>query len=219
MIRLFTAPTPNSHKVSIVLEELGLPYEVVAIDLAKKQQAEDWFLAMNPNGRIPVIADLDAGGHVVFESGAIMVYLAEKAGRLIPSDPRQRSIVMQWLMFQMSGIGPMMGQAATFSRYFPKQIPEAIARYQHESRRLYEVLDRHLHGREYLADAYSIADIASYCWLRYAEWIGTSLEGLHDVQQWMERIGRREAVRRGILVPPPYTDEERARQGTAIATT
>ena len=144
MIDLYTSPTPNGYKVSITLEELGLPYKVHAIDLSSGAQKEPWFTAINPNGRIPAIVDRGNGDFAVFESGAIMLYLAERAGRLIPADEKGRSRVVQWLMFQMGGLGPMMGQANVFTRYFPEVIPPAIDRYRRESRRLLEVLDGHL---------------------------------------------------------------------------
>ena len=150
MIDLYTAATPNGWKVSIALEELALPYQVHVIDLGSGAQKEPWFTAINPNGRIPAIVDRgageDGGDFAVFESGAILVYLAEKTGRLMPSDPKGRSLVMQWLMFQMGGVGPMMGQANVFTRYFPEELPSVIDRYRRESRRLFEVLDGHLGG-------------------------------------------------------------------------
>ena len=151
MIDLYTAATPNGHKVSIALEELGLPYTLRVLDLAKGEQKTPAFLAINPNGRIPAIIDHEAGGFAVFESGAILIYLAEKTGRLMPSDVQGRSRVIQWLMFQMGGVGPMMGQANVFFRYFPEKIQPAIDRYQGESKRLFTVLDNHLKDHEYLA--------------------------------------------------------------------
>ena len=157
MITLYTTATPNGIKASIALEEMGLPYDVHAIDLSSLEQKQDWFLKINPNGRIPAIVDHDADDFAVFESGAILMYLAEKTGQLMPADPLQRSAVIQWLMFQMGGIGPMMGQANVFFRYAPEKIPYAIERYQRESRRLFEVLDTHLQDREFLAGDYSIA--------------------------------------------------------------
>lgn len=202
MIELLTAPTPNGHKVSVALEELGLPYTVRAIDLGRKEQKEEWFLALNPNGRIPVIVDHDADDFVVFESGAILVYLAEKTGRLMPTDPKGRSVVMQWLMFQMGGVGPMMGQANVFFRYAPEKIPFAIDRYQQESRRLFEVLERRLRDHEWLAGDYSIADIANWCWVRGHRWSGVELEGLPGLQAWMDRIAARPAAAKGVQVPP-----------------
>ena len=164
MIELLTAATPNGHKASITLEELGLDYTVTAIDLSKLEQKEPGFLAINPNGRIPVIIDRENADFAVFESGAIMHYLADKTGHLIPSDPKGRSVVNQWLMFQIGGLGPMMGQANVFSRYTEQKIDYAIQRYQNESRRLLEVLDTRLAQHEYLAGDYSIADIANFSW-------------------------------------------------------
>src|SRR5690349_10382613 len=158
MIELYTAATPNGHKVSIMLEETGLPYTVRPIKLGEKEQKQEWYLKLNPNGRIPTIVDHDNDDFAVFESGAILMYLAEKSGMFLPSEPKPRSRVIQWLMFQMGGIGPMQGQANVFYRYAPEKIPYAIERYQKETVRLYEVLDRQLEGREYLVDELSIAD-------------------------------------------------------------
>jgi glutathione S-transferase len=206
MIDLYTATTPNGWKASVTLEELGLPYEVRPVSLLENQQKEDWFLAINPNGRIPAIVDRDAGDFPVFESGAIMLYLCEKegSGRLLPKDAKDRSRVIQWLMFQMSGVGPMQGQANVFFRYFPEKIPAAIDRYQHETRRLYEVLDAQLAKGEYLAGDYSLADIASYCWIRIHKWAGVSVEGLPHLERWIEAVGSREAVQKGCAVPVPF---------------
>jgi glutathione S-transferase len=162
MIELFTAATPNGWKASITLEELALPYKVRPISFDKREQKEPWYLKINPNGRIPTIVDHDNGGFAVFESGALMIYLAEKAGKLLPRDVKGRSLVIQWLMFQMGGIGPMMGQANVFYRYAPERIPYAIDRYQREVRRLFEVLNTQLADHEYLAGDYSIADIANW---------------------------------------------------------
>ncbi len=201
MIDLYTAPTPNGWKASVTLEELGLPYEVHPINLSANQQKEEWYLKLNPNGRIPTIVDRDNDDFAVFESGAIMIYLAEKTGRLMPSDPKGRSRVIQWLMFQMGGIGPMMGQANVFFRYFPEKIPAAISRYQNESRRLFEVLDRRLGESEWLAGNYSIADIANWCWVRTYKWSGVSIDGLAHLKRWLHAIRARPAVERGIEVP------------------
>jgi glutathione S-transferase len=161
MIDLYTAPTPNGWKASIMLEELGLPYTVKALNLGELDQKQEWFLELNPNGRIPTIVDREVGDFAVFESGAILLYLAEKTGELLPSDPKLRSVAIQWLMFQMGGVGPMQGQANVFHRYAPEKIPFAIERYTKETRRLYEVLDSRLRDAEYLADEYSVADIAT----------------------------------------------------------
>ena len=209
MIDLYTSPTPNGYKVTITLEELGLPYAVHAIDLASGAQKEQWFTAINPNGRIPAIVDRGNGDFPIFESGAIMLYLAEKAGRLIPADEKGRSLVVQWLMFQMGGLGPMMGQANVFARYFPEQIPAAIDRYRRESRRLLEVLDGRLADSEYLAGDYSIADIANFAWARIHEWPGVEIGGLDHLRRWMDAIAARPAVQRGLLVPPRESDEAR----------
>jgi GST-like protein len=201
MIDLYTAATPNGHKVSIVLEELGLPYTVHALSFEKKEQKSADFLKINPNGRIPAIVDRANGDFAVFESGAILIYLAEQTGKLMPCDPKGRSMVLQWLMFQMGGIGPMQGQANVFFRYFPEKLQGAIDRYQHETRRLYEVLDTRLQNVEFLADEYSIADIATFPWVRGYEWSGVSVEGLTALQRWMATLEARPAVQRGLQVP------------------
>ena len=202
MIDLYTAATPNGHKVSIALEELGLPYTLRVLDLAKGEQKTPAFLAINPNGRIPAIIDHEAGGFAVFESGAILIYLAEKTGRLMPTDVQGRSRVIQWLMFQMGGVGPMMGQANMFYRYLPERIPLAIERYQKESRRLFEVLDRRLGEVEWLAgDMLTIADIANWCWVRTWRWSGVEIDGLHNLLRWHETMKARPACQRGIRVP------------------
>jgi glutathione S-transferase len=213
MIDLYSAATPNGYKVSIALEELGLPYTLHAIDLVAKEQKQPPFLAMNLNGRIPVIVDRDAGGFTVFESGAILLYLAEKTGRLIPSDAKGRSLVVQWLMFQMSAVGPMMGQANVFYRYFPEKIEPAIKRYQNESRRLFEVLDTRLGQATWLAGDYSIADIATWPWVRSYDWAGVSVDGLANLQRWLVAMAERPACQRGVAVPPRSEQpaDERAR--------
>ncbi|BCT32224.1 glutathione S-transferase N-terminal domain-containing protein [Pseudomonas protegens] len=206
MIDLYTAATPNGHKVSILLEELGLPYTVHALSFDKREQKAPAFLKINPNGRIPAIVDRDNGDFPVFESGAILVYLAERSGQLLPADPKGRSIVMQWLMFQMGGVGPMQGQANVFFRYFPEKLQGAIDRYQHETRRLYEVLDTRLQQVEYLAGDYSIADIATFPWVRGHEWSGVSVQGLPALQRWMAALEARPAVQRGLQVPQRNDD-------------
>ncbi len=202
MIDLYTAATPNGHKISIALEELGLPYTMKVLDLAQGEQKRAPFLAINPNGRIPAIVDHDADDFAVFESGAILIYLAEKTGRLMPSDPQGRSRVLQWLMFQMGGVGPMMGQANVFYRYFPEKIQAAIDRYQGESKRLFRVLDGHLQDHEYLAGDYSIADIANWAWVRTHRWSGVEVDDLPHLQRWLDAIGQRPAVQRGLQNPP-----------------
>jgi GST-like protein len=219
MLELFTASTPNGHKVSIALEELGLDYRVRPISFERKEQQEPWYLELNPNGRIPTLIDHDTDGFVVFESGAILVYLAEKTGRLMPADTKGRSLVMQWLMFQMGGIGPMMGQANVFYRYAPEKIPYAIDRYQRESRRLLEVLDTRLAKSEYLAGDYSIADIATWPWVRSYKWSGVSIDGLPHLERWLITIGERPAAQRGIAIPEYLDIDEMVRDADSkIAT-
>jgi len=203
VIELFTSATPNGHKASVTLEELKLPYEAININLGAGDQKTPAFLAMNPNGRIPVIRDNEAGGLTVFESGAIMIYLAEKTGQLLPANEPERSRVMQWLMFQMGGIGPMMGQANVFYRYFPEKIQPAIDRYQNETRRLFEVLDLALNDSEWLANDFSIADIANWCWVRTYRWSGVSRYGLPNLERWLDQMKAREACRAGVEVPEP----------------
>ena len=201
MIDLYTAATPNGWKASVALEEMGLAYSVVPVNLLKGEQKTASFLAKNPNGRIPVIVDKSEDDHVVFESGAIMIYLAEKTGMFLPSDVKGRSKVLQWLMFQMGGVGPMMGQANVFYRYLEEKMPIAIDRYQNEVRRLFTVLDGHLANHEYLVDDYSIADMANWCWVRTYEWSGASIDGLDNLIRWKNSIEARPAARRGVEVP------------------
>ena len=210
MIELYTAATPNGHKATVTLEELGLAYNLNVLDFQKEEQKAPEYLKINPNGRIPAIVD---DGFAVFESGAIMIYLAEKTGQLMPTDVQGRSRVIQWLMFQMGGIGPMMGQANVFFRYFPEKIQPAIDRYQGESARLFGVLDRQLADNEWLAGDYSIADIANWCWVRIYDWSGIDIAPFPHLQRWMAAIDARPAAQRGITIPPramPQTDEEKA---------
>ena len=197
-IKLYTAATPNGWKVSIALEEMGLPYEVRVIDFATLEQKADWYVKLNPNGRIPT---LDDDGFVLFESGAILIYLAEKTGKFLPRDVKGRSRVLQWLMFQMSGIGPMMGQANVFFRYFPEKIPPVIERYQREVTRLFGILDRQLASHEYIAGDYSIADIALWPWVSGYEWSGVSVAEFANLQRWLALVGARPAVQAGRDVP------------------
>jgi len=201
MIDLYTWSTPNGYKVSVMLEELGLPYTVHPLNLGKGEQKQPWYLKINPNGRIPAIVDREEDNFTVFESGAILIYLAEKTGRLLPTDRKGRSRVIQWLMFQMGGVGPMQGQANVFVRYFPEKIPAAIQRYQNETRRLYTVLDTRLQESEYLAGDYSIADIATWTWVRAHSWGEISVEGLTQLQRWMAAIAQRPAAQRGVKIP------------------
>jgi GSH-dependent disulfide-bond oxidoreductase len=212
MIELFTAATPNGWKISIALEELGLPYTVRPISLGTLEQKEEWFLKINPNGRIPAIIDHANGDFAVFESGAILIYLAEKTGKLLPTEPKARSRVLQWLMFQMGGVGPMMGQANVFFRYAPEKIQYAIDRYQRESRRLFEVMERQLKDSTYIAgEEYTIADIALHSWVAGHEWSGVGIDGLPSLERWLALVGTRPAVVKGRAVPPPLSPEERAK--------
>jgi GST-like protein len=217
MIELFTAATPNGRKISIALEELALPYTLRHLHLSKKEQKEEWYLKLNPNGRIPTIIDHDNDDFVVFESGAILVYLAEKTGKLMPADAKGRSRVLQWLMFQMSGIGPMMGQANVFFRYAPERIPYAIERYQREVRRLFEVMERQLSASEYIAGPdYSIADISLWPWVGTYGWSGVSEEGLPSLRRWIDLIAARPAVQRGRNIPPDRDDKARVEAARQI---
>ena len=201
MIDLYTAPTPNGHKASCTLEAMGLEYETHFINIGEGEQKTPEYLAINPNGRIPTIVDRDNDDFAVFESGAIMIYLAEKTGKLMPTDTKGRSRVIQWLMFQMGGVGPMMGQANVFYRYFPEKIQPAIDRYQNECRRLFEVIDTHLGKNEWLADDYSIADIANWCWVRTHKWSGVSVDGLDNLDRWVNVMRDQPGMSAGLDVP------------------
>ena len=201
MIHLYTASTPNGHKVSCLLEALEMPYEVHSVNLAEGEQKKPEFLKISPNGRIPAIVDTDNNDLSIFESGAIMLYLADKADKLIPNDVKGRAKVTEWLMFQMGGIGPMMGQANVFFRYFPEKIQPAIDRYQNESRRLFEVLDTHLADNKWLAGEYSIADIANWCWVRTHNWSGVSIDGLTHLEDWKNRMYEQPGMIKGTKVP------------------
>ncbi|HGS4482735.1 TPA: glutathione S-transferase family protein [Vibrio cholerae] len=215
MIDFYTAATPNGYKIAIALEEMGLEYTTHALNLSNNDQKQPAFTAINPNGRIPAIVDRDNEDFAVFESGAILLYLAEKTGKFLPQENKARSKVIQWLMFQMGGVGPMMGQANVFYRYFPEKIQPAIDRYQKEGRRLFEVMDGQLAQTPYLAgDEYTIADIATFPWVRIHEWSGISIDGLTHLQRWMNEIAARPAVVKGLTVPPPsnVSDDERAKQ-------
>ncbi|HCD26233.1 MAG TPA: glutathione S-transferase [Gammaproteobacteria bacterium] len=208
MIELYTASTPNGWKASVTLEELQLPYNAHAVNLSTGDQKQDWFLELSPNGRIPAIVDTDADDLAVFESGAIMIYLAEKAGKLLPTDAAGRTEVIQWLMFQMGGIGPMMGQANVFYRYFPEKIQPAIDRYQNECRRLFEVLDKRLAQSEWLARDFSIADIANWCWVRSYKWSGVEADDLVHLKRWRDALRERPASIKGVAVPEKVANLE-----------
>ena len=218
MFELYTSSTPNGWKASVALEEMQLPYDVHSINLMEQEQKTPAFLARNPNGRIPVLVDKDEDNFAVFESGAIMLYLAEKTGQFIPSDAKGRSQVIQWLMFQMGGVGPMMGQANVFYRYFPEKIQPAIVRYQKEGRRLFEVLDTQLAKHEFLVGDYSIADMANWCWVRTYEWSGIDISGLDNLVRWKNSIEARPLARKGTQVPDKI-DKETLVQGAQTIVT
>ena len=208
MIDLYTWTTPNGRKVSIMLEEVGLPYKVIPIDLGAEQQFTPAFTAVNPNQKIPAIVDHDVPGGplAIFESGAILVHLAEKSGKLLPRDVRARAAVMQWLMYQMSHVGPMIGQTGHFVNQAPEKIPYAIQRFVNESVRIIGVLNTGLEGREFLAGDYSIADIATYPWVQ-AAWgpfqgmMPEKVGELGNVRRWLDTVGARPAVERGMAIP------------------
>jgi GST-like protein len=218
MIEVFGPNSPNVIKVLVALEELGMPYKRTEVDILKGEQFAPAFLAISPNNRIPAIIDHGpvGGGEPlsVFESGAILLYLAEKAGRLLPTDPRRRSAVFAWLMWQMAGQGPMLGQAGHFRNYAPEKIPYAIDRYTNEAGRLYRVLDTRLEGREFVVDDYSIADIACWPWILFRTHHGVELEKYPNVLRWYEAIEARPATRRAIgefTVAPPASFDEKSR--------
>ena len=204
MIDLYTWSTPNGRKVSIMLEETGLDYRVKPVNIGQGEQFAPEFLKISPNNRIPAIVD-HAGpkgqAFALFESGAILLYLAYKSGKLLPGDPAQQFKVMQWLMFQMGGIGPMFGQAHHFLRAAPQPVPYAIERYTQETRRLYKVLNHQLEDHEFIAGDYSIADIATYPWIARHEWHQVALADFPSVQRWFVGMGARPAVQKGMAQP------------------
>jgi GST-like protein len=203
VIDLYTDTTPNGYKISIMLEEVGLPYAAHHVDIGKGDQFKPEFLAISPNNKIPAITDRDGPGgkpYAMMESGAILVYLAEKTGKLLPQETRARFDVLQWLFFQMAHIGPMLGQAHHFRLYAPEQIPYAVNRYTNEAKRLYGVLDKRLADRGYLAGEYSIADIAVWPWLRRPDRQGVEIADHPNVKRWFDAIAARPAVERGLKV-------------------
>jgi GSH-dependent disulfide-bond oxidoreductase len=205
VIELYTSPTPNGHKVSIALEEMSIPYVVKPIDLSKNEQKTRKFLKICPNGRIPAIVDKSKKDFSVFESGAILLYLAEKSGKFLPKNLKQRSEVIQWVMFQMGGVGPMQGQANVFFRYFPEKIQPAIDRYQNETKRLFSVLDKQLKGKDFICGKLSIADFATFPWVNIHEWSGVEITDLKYLSSWVERCRNRKPFQRGLDIPVKLT--------------
>ncbi len=215
-IQLYYWPTPNGHKVTILLEELGLPYAVEPVDITRGDQFEPGFLGVAPNNKIPAIVDPEGPGGEplsLFESGAILIYLAEKTGRFIPQEPAAYYRMLQWLMFQMGGLGPMAGQAHHFRNYAPETIDYAIDRYTREVGRLYRVMDRRLADADYLADDYSIADMAAWPWVKPHERQGQALSGHSNLQRWFETIGARPAVQRALEVLEDASGQGRSGSG------
>ena len=201
MIELYTSPTPNGHKISIALEEMGLEYEVKPIDLMNNEQKTKEYLKICPNGRIPAVVDQGKDNFAVFESGAILLYLAEISGKFLSSQLQKRSEVIQWVMFQMGGVGPMQGQANVFFRYFPEKIQAAIDRYQNETKRLYTVLDAQLKGKDFICNDLSIADFATFPWVNIHEWSGVEIDDLKNLSAWLGRCRDRPGFQAGLDVP------------------
>ena len=203
MIDVYSWPTPNGHKIHIMMEETGLPYRVHGVDIGRGDQFEPAFLKISPNNKIPAIVDSegpDGKPISIFESAAILLYLAEKSGKFMPKDARGRYAVLEWLMFQMGSIGPMFGQANHFRAYAPEKIPYAIDRYTKEANRLYGVMDRRLAAHAYVAGDYSIADIAIFPWMRYGDRRGVNIDDFPNVKRWFDSIDARPAVKRGLEV-------------------
>ena len=202
MIDLYTSPTPNGHKISCTLEAMDLDYNAITVNLMEGEQHKPEFLEISPNGKIPAIVDKE-NGFKLAESGAILIYLADKTGLLLPTEKEKRARTIEWLMFQMGHIGPMMGQANVFFRYFPEKLQPAIDRYQNECRRLFEVLDNNLKNNEWVAGEYSIADIANWCWVRTHNWSGVSIDGLEHLDRWKNAMYEQPGMKVGIKVPVP----------------
>ena len=217
MITLYTSATPNGRKVSVALEELNLDYDPQDINLTKNVQKEDWYLKINPNGKIPAIVDHDANDLTIFESGAILIYLAEKTGRLLPSDSVNRFNVLQWLFLQVGGVGPMQGQANVFYRYMDNAIPEATSRYQNETNRLYSLLNQQLSKHEFLAGDLSIADIAHYPWIKLADWAGINIDDYEHIKRWLDQLDTRATFSKGMNVPEDISDSDLLKLGKTIA--
>jgi GST-like protein len=200
MIDLYTFTTPNGRKASIILEEVGLPYNVHKIDITKNEQFTPEYVAINPNSKIPAIIDRDTE-ITVFESGAILIYLADKTGKFLPTEQKQRYQVLEWLMLQMGSVGPMFGQLNHFKKFAPEKIPYAIERYEKETLRIYGVLDKQLADNKFICGDYSIADIATYPWVAIYKFQGLTLDNHPNLKRWVEMLQERPAVQRGMAVP------------------
>jgi GST-like protein len=216
MIEFYTASTVNGYKVAIALEELGLEYTVKDLNLGALEQKKPEYLKINPNGRIPAIVDKDANDAAVFESGACLIYLAEKAGKLLPKDPVARGQALSWLFLQVSGVGPMQGQANVFMHYFGEDLPNVVARYVNETKRLYGAIEERLGKVDYFAGEYSIADIAMYPWLTISAYSGVVIDDFPNIKAWIARMEERPAVKRGMGVPPKREIADRAAAAQAI---
>ncbi|MFD2206705.1 glutathione S-transferase N-terminal domain-containing protein [Kiloniella antarctica] len=222
MLDLFYAPTPNGHKVTLLLEEIGIPYRITPINIMKDDQFNPDFLAIAPNNRIPALVDHDplTGNKAMplFESGAILEYLADKYGQFLPKDGAERYKTLQWLHWQMGGLGPMAGQNHHFGRFAPEQIPYAISRYVKETARLYGVLDKQLEDRDYITGAYSIADMAAYPWVAYYEWQQQDLDDFPNLKKWVERITTREATARAYARAEEAFDWDKGLEAPSLTT-
>jgi GST-like protein len=216
MIEFYTASTVNGYKVAIALEELGLEYTVKDLNLGALEQKKPEYLKINPNGRIPAIVDKGANDAAVFESGACLIYLAEKAGKLLPKDPVARGQALSWLFLQVSGVGPMQGQANVFMHYFGEDLPNVVARYVNETKRLYGAIEERLGKVDYFAGEYSIADIAMYPWLTISAYSGVAIDDFPNIKAWIARMEERPAVKRGMGVPPKREIADRAAAAQAI---
>ena len=210
MIELYTDSTPNGFKISIALEELELEYKAHNVDFSVEEQKTPDFLAINPNGKIPVIIDRDNDDFIVIESGAILLYIAEKTGKLLPNNFKERSETIQWLMWQMGGLGPMFGQLLVFAVPFENRLPEATQRYQQETLRLLKVLDRRLENREFIVgDQHTIADVACFPWVRMTQRAQIPLDEYPNLDRWFQSLTKRPAYQRGLAVPRDKPDEKR----------
>ena len=218
MLDFYTAPTPNGYKISIALEEMGLAYKLHVVNLRAGEQKTEGYLKINPNGKIPTLVDHSNEQFNLSESGAILVYLAEKSGQFYGHDDNSRYLILQWLMFQMSALGPMMGQANVFFRYMEEKIPAAITRYHNEIKRLFGVMDQQLSTHEFIAGDYSIADMACYPWVSIHDWSGVEIDGFPNLQNWYNKLSERPAILKAMQLPPPFDRNEIVKSAQKIIT-